>query len=94
MGSGCGFVFGVTTRQVLAWFMRMVEGQWNVKGRRTENNSRRQGARRNSKKLHSVNQSTHDYYCVFSYCSTNSIEVVPHEIPSGVNIGATLKCQV
>jgi hypothetical protein len=29
--------------------------------------------------------------CV-SYCSTNSIEVVPHELPSGVNIGATLKC--
>jgi len=79
-----------TKRQVLEGFMRMVEGQWNVKGRRTENNSRRQGERRNSKKLHSVNQSTHDYYCVFSYCSTNSIEVVPHEIPSGVNIGATL----
>jgi len=51
MGSGCGFVFGVTTRQVLAWFMRMVEGQWSLKGRRTEKNSRRQGARRNQKKF-------------------------------------------
>jgi len=53
MGYGCGFVFGVTmgyivfTTRQFAWFMRMVEGQWNLKGRRTKKNSRKQGARRN-----------------------------------------------
>jgi len=53
MGYGCGFVFGVTMGYIVfrtrrpAWFHRMVERQWNLKGGRTKKNARMYGARRN-----------------------------------------------
>nr|TKR91217.1 hypothetical protein D5086_0000225370 [Populus alba] len=53
MGYGCGFVFGVTMGYIVfrtrrpAWFHRMVERQWNLKGGRTKKNARIYGARRN-----------------------------------------------
>jgi Leucine-rich repeat (LRR) protein len=54
MGYGCGFVFGVTMGYIVfrtrrpAWFHRMVERQWNLKGSgRTKKNARIHGARRN-----------------------------------------------
>jgi len=53
IGYGCGFVFGVTMGYVVlrtrkpAWFMKVVEDQWNLKARRTKKNARRNGARRN-----------------------------------------------
>jgi hypothetical protein len=53
LGYGCGFVFGVTMGYVVfrtrkpAWFLKVVEDQWNLKARRTKKNARRKGARRN-----------------------------------------------
>ncbi|XP_061956382.1 receptor-like protein 9DC3 [Populus nigra] len=53
VGYGCGFVFGVTVGYVVfrtrkpAWFLKVVEDQWNLKARRTKKNARRNGARRN-----------------------------------------------
>ncbi|KAJ6881349.1 receptor-like protein Cf-9 [Populus alba x Populus x berolinensis] len=53
MGYGCGFVFGVTMGYIVfrtrrpAWFYRMVERQWNLKGGRTKKNARIYVARRN-----------------------------------------------
>jgi len=53
IGYGCGFVFGVTMGYVVfrtrkpAWFLKVVEDQWNLKARRTKKNARRNGARRN-----------------------------------------------
>jgi hypothetical protein len=38
---------------------------------------------------------TIDYsYMFFFYCSTISIKVLPHEIPSRVDVGTTLKWQI
>ncbi|KAI5568281.1 hypothetical protein BDE02_12G004900 [Populus trichocarpa] len=53
IGYGSGFVFGVTMGYVVfrtrkpAWFLKVVEDQWNLKARRTKKNARRNGARRN-----------------------------------------------
>ncbi|XP_011005374.1 PREDICTED: receptor-like protein 12 isoform X2 [Populus euphratica] len=53
IGNGCGIVFGVTMGYVgfrtrkPAWFLKVVEDQWNLKARRTKKNARRNGARRN-----------------------------------------------
>nr|TKR90000.1 hypothetical protein D5086_0000237970 [Populus alba] len=47
LGYGCGFVFGVTMGYVVlrtrkpAWFLKVVEDQWNLKARRTKKNARR-----------------------------------------------------
>uniref|UniRef100_A0A2K1Y733 Leucine-rich repeat-containing N-terminal plant-type domain-containing protein n=1 Tax=Populus trichocarpa TaxID=3694 RepID=A0A2K1Y733_POPTR len=53
IGYGSGFVFGVTMGYVVfrtrkpAWFLKVVEDQWNLKARRPKKNARRNGARRN-----------------------------------------------
>ncbi|KAI5568278.1 hypothetical protein BDE02_12G004600 [Populus trichocarpa] len=53
IGYGSGFAFGVTMGYVVfrtrkpAWFLKVVEDQWNLKARRTKKNARRNGARRN-----------------------------------------------
>ncbi|KAJ6887658.1 hypothetical protein NC652_028809 [Populus alba x Populus x berolinensis] len=53
IGYGCGFLFGVTMGYIVfrtrkpAWFLKVVEDQWNLKARRTKKNARRNGARRN-----------------------------------------------
>ncbi|KAJ6887792.1 hypothetical protein NC652_028931 [Populus alba x Populus x berolinensis] len=74
MGYGCGFVFGVTMGYIVfrtrrpAWFHRMFERQWNLKGGRTK------------KKLKNA----------FGKFNTISMKVLPHEIPSRVDIGTTI----
>ncbi|KAG5238933.1 Cf-4/9 disease resistance family protein [Salix suchowensis] len=52
MGYGCGFVFGVTVVYIVfrtrkpAWFVRMVEVDWNLKAKGRKKNARRNGARK------------------------------------------------
>lgn len=53
MGYGCGFVLGATVGYIvfrtrkLAWFVRMVEVQWNLKTKGRKKKAHRNGARRN-----------------------------------------------
>ena len=52
IGYGCGFMFGVVMGYVVfktrrpAWFLKMVEDQWNLNASRTKKNASRNGARR------------------------------------------------
>ncbi|KAI9388742.1 hypothetical protein POPTR_009G112061v4 [Populus trichocarpa] len=53
MGYGCGFVLGATVGYIVfrtrkpAWFVRMVEVQWNLKTKGRKKKAHRNGARRN-----------------------------------------------
>ena len=52
MGYGCGFMFGVIMGYVVfrtrrpAWFLKMVEDQWNLKARRRKKKASRNATRR------------------------------------------------
>jgi len=52
MGYGCGFMFGAIMGHVVfrtrrpAWFLKMVEDQWNLKARRRKKKASRNATRR------------------------------------------------